>query len=81
MLNFHRLRLQLDIAGDLRAKENLDLSRPAECSRRKDFDLLQFKSDFLAQFSSQRLFRMFTGFEKSAGDAPAASRAKAMFEK
>lgn len=81
MLDFHRLRLQIHIASNIRAKENLDLSGPAECSRREDFDLLELESDFLAQFASHRLFRVFTGFEKSAGNAPTAARAKAMFEK
>jgi hypothetical protein len=61
-------------------KENFNLLWFAKRSRSEYFDVFDLHSDLFAQLATQRIERLFAGFEKPSGQTPTATRAKTMFQ-
>src|SRR5947207_14716233 len=61
--DFDRSRFQIYMRVGSTTKKNLDLSGFPERARAEEFDAVNFESNFFAQFSSQRFFWLFAGFQ------------------
>ena len=59
---------------------NLNLTRPFQGAREKKLNVINFQSDFFAQFAAHRFLRLFALVEKAAGNSPATVRTKLVFE-
>jgi hypothetical protein len=67
---FYLYAFGLRVAGGIREKYNFDLLLPFKRTDREQSRLLDLKANFFTQLSSQRRFRLFTGFEKASWNSP-----------
>ena len=59
---------------------NLNLTRSCQGAREKKLNVINFQSDFFAQFAAHGFLRLFALVEKATRNSPAAVRTKFMFE-
>lgn len=59
---------------------NLDLTGLRQGAREKKLNVINFQSDFFAQFAAHGFLRLFALVEKATGNSPAAVGTKFVFE-
>lgn len=59
---------------------NLNLAWSCQGAREEKLHVINFQSDFFAQFAAHGFFRLFALVEKAAGNSPATVRTKFMLE-
>ena len=59
---------------------DLNLTRLCQGARKEKLNIVNFQSDFFAQFAAHGFLRLFAIIEKATGNSPAAVRAKLVLE-
>lgn len=59
---------------------DLNLTRPCQGAREEKLNVINFQSDFFAQFAAQGFLRLFAVVEKATGNSPTTVRTKFVLE-